>query len=717
MNVWNRIEKKLMPPEVWKKDPLTLWKERAVFSIFLVMLVFGFIALVPSLYFAYILDLKVVFVSDLIIFFLILVVFFSRKLSLKKKTWAAMLIFYALGTMLLFTVGFYGAGYIWLFVASLIGGMILDNKSAVFMLMLNLTSIIAVGVYIQYGQAEWVADIETPIQIWLVIGANFVTVNILTAFFIGGIKTSIEEALERQIAAQRASLEEVRFSENLINSMPGLFFLFEHEQETSRLKRWNKNLETTMKYSPEELKDLDIHKLFNTEHPHQINELEQQLIRQGRVVVEFEVLRKNQHPIPLHLEAFSFKREDTRYFIGSAIDISQRLAEEKEKEQMQKRLAAAQKTGALGTLASGIAHDFNNILSGIQGFAELVKIDSDDRESVENGIDQILGGSRRAGELVRQILTFNRQAENEKQPMKLYLIVKEALKFLRSSIPPTIEIRDNINCRTYAYADTTQIHQVVLNLCTNAYHAMRQTGGVLSVSLGETQVLKATDVKGLYIRPGNYLLLKVEDTGHGMSKETASRIFEPYFTTKEATEGTGLGLAVVSGIIQDHNGYITVDSEVDKGTCFDIYLPVWNGDASQVGKDGSETQDPVVSPSQEKIMLVDDERGIRMSLKELLEGHGYEVEIYPDGSQALERFLENPDYFDLLVTDISMPRMSGEKLAEEVKKIRPDLPIIMFTGYSDFTEDMARDLGIEKYLEKPVGGKALLGMIREILAA
>ncbi len=382
-------------------------------------------------------------------------------------------------------------------------------------------------------------------------------------------------------------------------------------------------------------------------------------------------------------------------------------------EQKTNQLLEVQKFEAVGTLAGGIAHDFNNILSGILGYSQLIEFSLNDPKIIKSHIQNVLNGVHRATELVKQILTFSRKAEYEKYPLKISPIVEEALKLIRSTIPATITIKENITSDAMVFADPTQIHQVIMNLCTNAYHSMRSTGGTLTVVLKEIQVSNQNKSNILSEAPGKYLKLEVRDTGHGIEEENMRKIFDPYFTTKEKGEGTGLGLALVYGIIEDHEGYLETESVVGKGSLFSIFLPTTDKRVVSV----DQKKDTKFSiKGTEKIMFVDDEGYISSSSRDFLENHGYTVSTFPDGAQAFNAFDKNPYKFDLIITDMTMPVMAGDELAKRLLAIRHDIPIILCTGYSDnLSEEAALELGIKRYLQKPVSYEQLLIVIREVL--
>jgi PAS domain S-box-containing protein len=383
-----------------------------------------------------------------------------------------------------------------------------------------------------------------------------------------------------------------------------------------------------------------------------------------------------------------------------------------ERKRLEAHLQQAQKMEAIGTLAGGIAHDFNNILAAILGYGELLAFDMTKDTPAWHNLQAVLKSCHRAKDLVGQILAFSRQNELNLMPVRISTIVKEALKMLRASLPATIEIRRNIEASDgIVNANATQIHQVLMNLCTNAGHAMRKKGGVLGVTLSR---LHAEDPERLThpdLMPGTYLKLSVSDTGHGMTAGQLQRIFDPYFTTKQAGEGTGLGLAVVQGIVRAHGGAVKVGSTPEKGSVFDVYLPEMQKkidpktDAIQPYRTGHET-----------VLFVDDEPALVTMSKQMLELLGYRAVARTSSIEAYELFRHDPGRFDLVITDMTMPNLTGEKLAGKMLAIRPDIPIILCTGYSEqITEKRARDLGIQAFVMKPLVMRDLADTIREVL--
>ncbi len=405
--------------------------------------------------------------------------------------------------------------------------------------------------------------------------------------------------------------------------------------------------------------------------------------------------------------------EEKKYLLAITQDITELKQSESERLNLEIRLQQAQKMESIGTLSGGIAHDFNNILSGIFGYSQLAQINRHSPEKVNKNIDQILKGAKRAAELVQQILTFSRKTEYQKGSFRIYQQVNEALRLLRSTIPSTIEIKSELDSRSMILADPVKIHQVIMNLCTNAYHAMRETGGRLKVSLKDVTISEPKQLKNKNIFPGNYLKLEVNDTGHGMDEKTIEKAFDPYYTTKETGEGTGLGLAIVQAIVDEHDGYFEIFSTPGKGTNFYIYFPIV---MEKIEISDLKFKKPPPLKGNDKIMFVDDEDPIRQTAKNIIERYGYKVSLFRNGIEAQKEFEKHPDQFDLVITDMNMPEMAGDKLVVELKKIRPDIPIIICTGFSDtMTKEKAASISISGFLMKPIVMKNLVQKIREVL--
>ncbi len=394
--------------------------------------------------------------------------------------------------------------------------------------------------------------------------------------------------------------------------------------------------------------------------------------------------------------------------VGVIQDITQRKAEELEKQHLEVKLLQAQKIKAIGTLAGGIAHDFNNILYPIIGFTEMSMQDLPKKHPVQENLRNILQGGKRAAELVKQILAFSNQRDLEQKPMALQSIITETLKLLRSIIPSSILIEKSLpENDIYIFANSTEVQEVIMNVCTNAYHAMEETGGVLSLRL--EKVLPGNKLPS---ENGRYCCLTIGDTGTGIPPEIIDNIYDPYFTTKKQGKGSGLGLSVVHGIVKSYKGTIDITSEPGKGTAVKIYFPI----ISKPDVPNLSPKDQAIKSGNENILLVDDEPDIVNLGILMLERSGYKVTGKTDSTQALELFRSNPHAFDLVISDMTMPLLVGTDLAREMTKIRKDIPILICTGFSErLDKETPENLGIKGYINKPVLMKELTSAVRKIL--
>jgi signal transduction histidine kinase/ActR/RegA family two-component response regulator len=412
------------------------------------------------------------------------------------------------------------------------------------------------------------------------------------------------------------------------------------------------------------------------------------------------------------MSAVLIKLKDKPHILTITRDISELKSAQEEREKLKTQLIQAQKMEAIGTLAGGIAHDFNNILGAIIGYAEMALYDTRKDTMEHYNIDQVLRAGHRAKDLVKQILAFSRKSEQDKTVISSTPIIEEVLKLLRASLPTTIEIKQKIEPNPDPiFADPTQIHQVIMNLCTNSAHAMEDIGGILQVSLSNFELTAQRASQYPELNPGPYVKLSISDSGHGMDAATLDRIFDPYFTTKEQDKGTGMGLAVVHGIVKGHGGGIHVESSPGGGTRFDILFPI-------MGKQIiSETAELKTLPTgNEHILFIDDEDILIDLGKNMLKKLGYRVEARTQPVKALEFFRAAPHKFDLVISDMTMPNMTGDILAMELMKIRPDIPVIICTGYSERIDDQrAQELGIKGLMMKPFTIRSLSKTVRNAL--
>jgi PAS domain S-box-containing protein len=433
-------------------------------------------------------------------------------------------------------------------------------------------------------------------------------------------------------------------------------------------------------------------------------------LRQGNSVAHWDTVRvrKDGRQVDISLSAAPIR--DAAGQIVGASAISRDITEWK---RLETQIRQTQKLEAIGTLAGGIAHDFNNLLAAMLGNAEIAADLLNESSQAWQPLQELLGAGRRARDLVRQILTFSRQTGDQaRRPLAVQDLIREVLQLLRASLPSTIAFRQHLEPgRSLVLADSSQLHQVLVNLCTNAAHAMRGQGGLLEVHLKTVEVDAEFAAAHPPLRPGTHVKLSVRDTGHGMAPEVRDRIFEPFFTTKGSGDGTGMGLAVVHGIVAGHDGAITVESAPGRGTRFDIFLP-----RCDAREDNQRAIEAPARGQKEHILFVDDEPALVRIWTTTLHGLGYRVTGRTEALEALETFRDAPDTFDLVVTDQTMPQLTGEALAEEITRIRPDVPVILCTGYSmAMTPEAAAAHGIQAYLMKPVSRRDLCLAIQRLL--
>ena len=412
---------------------------------------------------------------------------------------------------------------------------------------------------------------------------------------------------------------------------------------------------------------------------------------------------KNGSLFPMEIRVREMKYEGENIRMAAMRDLTERKA-------MEEKLSQSLKLEAIGTLAGGIAHDFNNILSAILGYSELTLLHLPENSQAENHLKKVLDAGNRARSLVQQILTFARESKEELQPVQVSLVVNEALKLLRASLPASIEIRKQISSDSLILGDPTQIHQIIMNLCTNAGKAM-PNGGILSITLTETTADDTLLAKYPEMKKKRYLQLTVKDTGSGIAPEIKNRIFDPFFTTRSKESGTGLGLSVVHGIVKNCQGIITLASELHCGSTFNIFLPVIDHEILSVS--------PVSGPLRrgtEHILFIDDENSLVEIAETFLERLGYRVSGFTSSMEALEKFRATPKAFDLVITDMTMPKMTGDNLSRKILTIREDIPIILCTGFSEqISEEKASAIGIKTFLMKPINQETLTRTIGDIL--
>ncbi len=478
----------------------------------------------------------------------------------------------------------------------------------------------------------------------------------------------------------------------------------------------NDSMEKLTGYSSDELTGM---------HSSELGRNEENEISRGKVMIEklykngfvdnYEHIWKNKEGDDVNVEMNMALIKDPAGEVIGAVSIARDIRGRKkalaEKERLEEKLRQSQKMESIGTLAGGVAHEFNNILSGIMGYTEIARDDAPEESPVGESLDIILKLSNRAKNIVKQILTFSRKGNKEQKLIQPHLIIEDSLKVLRATIPTTIEIRTSIDEQSGTImADPTQINQIGTILCINAAHAMEDTGGVLEIGLTRVMLDAQDVIPYTDLKPGEYVKLTVSDTGAGIGSETIDRIFDPFFTTKEVGKGTGMGLAVAHGIIKDHGGEIAVASKLGEGTTFTVFLPKIEA------KSETAKIDDDIQTGTENVLVVDDEDHLVFLMKTILGRLGYKVTAMTSSLEALELFKKDPQRYDIIITDLTMPNLTGDRLASEVTAIRPDMPVIISTGYTDAVDsEKVKQSGIAAFIAKPYQKQDLAKTIRLIL--
>ena len=519
------------------------------------------------------------------------------------------------------------------------------------------------------------------------------------------IKGNIEgiEGILRNITELRQAEEEQARLATAIEQASEFIFIMDRE---GKIKYVNPSFEKITGYSKKEIIGQNPIMLSRNRADNGIYKQIWDTISHGKVWKGKLINRKKDKTL-YHVEATISPIRNGSNKIINHVAVQRDITKE---SMLERQLTHAQKMEAIGTLAGGIAHDFNNVLASIMGYTELARLEPTHHDENARHLENVLKAANRAKDLVGQILSFSRKEEPAMIPVDLKSIIADTIKLLRPSLPSTIEIHKNIKTNDrIILGDPTQIHQMLMNICTNAGHAMRENGGILYLTMDEATTDSEFKLRFPDLLPADYLMLCLEDTGHGIPKELLARIFDPYFTTKEKGEGTGLGLAIAHGIVERYGGQITVQSEPGNGTRFNIYLP----HAEKQESSALSPEKEAIKGGNEKILLVDDEKDIIYIGKRILERLGYTVTGFTSSVQALEAFKETPDNFDVLITDMTMPVMTGDCLALEIKKIRPKLPVLLCTGFSEkMSREKAGDMGIHQFLQKPLTTSELATSLR-----
>jgi PAS domain S-box-containing protein len=516
----------------------------------------------------------------------------------------------------------------------------------------------------------------------------------------------------RDITARNQAEHALRESRELYENLAEKSLVGVYVVQDGKFKFINSQGACLSGYLPDELLEQDSSMLIHQDDRDHVRESAKKMLHGEQMSpYEFRIVTKQGDHRWIMGMVTAIQYGNRPAILGNTMDITEQKKTGEDKRNLEKQLRQAQKMEAIGTLASGIAHDFNNILGAISGYTEMAMEETARESSLYNYLEQIFKGSKRAIDLVRQILAFSRQSEQELRPISFDRITKETLKLMRATLPSTIRIIHHLESdHDIVLADPGQIQQVLMNLCTNAADAMRSRGGTLEVNLVSRSINAYDQINSVSLPPGSYLELSVKDDGEGIPPDIIDRVFDPFFTTKNT--GTGMGLSVVHGIIKNHGGEITVESDLGHGSIFRVYLPSLEVDLRPIEQDmGAD-----LPRGREKILFVDDEEILVKLGQVMLAKLGYDVDGLSSSSKALDVFRTDPGRYDLVITDMTMPGMTGVELAQELLSIRQDLPIILCTGFHDSISPVkAKQLGFREFVLKPILMQQIAGIIRRIL--
>ncbi|NNG02056.1 MAG: response regulator [Desulfobacteraceae bacterium] len=591
--------------------------------------------------------------------------------------------------------------------------ILVDNNLPAFDGRSALNMFLKLGLEIPFIIISGTIDEETAIELLNAGATDYVLKDRLTRLT-PVVHRALKESRERQKreTAETALKEsEKRYRLLFEKARDAIFILEANGSNAGRIIDANQAAAVMHGYCREELLGMKISALDAPRDAEKMMDRIDRTKENRWIMEELQHVRRNGTQFPVEISAGILTDGDKKYIMAIDRDITERKKREEESRKIEENLRQAQKMEALGTLAGGIAHDFNNILFPIVGYTELSLQNMEDNDPNKANLDHVLKASNRASELISQILAFSRQSEQAYRPVNIRHILKEVLQFLTSAIPSNIRITQTIEFKDcVVMGDPGQLHQIIMNLCVNAYQAMEETGGELDIVLS-TQTIGHKDLKLTpFLLPGEYVTLKVSDTGTGIGRAELERIFDPYFTTKE--KGTGLGLATVQSLVKRLKGHVFVESEVGTGTVFNVFVPLEDEPEAAVEAD----QYVPVSIGTEHILVVDDEKEIIQLIEAALGRHGYQTTGFTDSTRALSAFKKAPSTFDLLIVDYIMPEMNGMQLANQISTIRPDLPIILCTGFSNkLNTDNLSSVGIRELIMKPVVIRQLAEKIRKTL--
>lgn len=721
------ILKRILPEDSPEADSLSYWRNRILTSMLFFGVAMGFFVFISIIPMAVENELWGLIFWDSLMWTGGAALLFLPRIGYTVRAVFSLLFAYIIGLAIIVFVGPLSGGPAWLFCFAVLAGVLLGPRAAVFALFVNAATLGITGYLISHDKFGSDFPFFTSHRLMVVAGINFMFLNALSAISVAvlvrGLTDSHEK--EKQLAVSLKK-EQVKLEAEIRDRKQAEASLRESEEKYRNILEniedgyyevdiqgnytfFNDSMCRILGYPGKELMGMNNREYMDLDNAKKIFTTFTHVFETGipTKALDWQLIRKDGSVCYVETVVSLIKNHNDEGvgFRGIARDVSDR-------RQMERQLLQAHKMESIGTLAGGIAHDFNNLLYIIMGNTELAIDEIRQENALSIYLERIKSACLRAGDVVKQLLSFSRESEQDLTPLDIVTVIHEEIRFLRAMIPSTIDIRSNLpDAEIFIAADPTQIKQVFMNICTNASQAMEKTGGMIEINaemidLEEDRTLQYPDLP-----PGRYIGIEIRDTGPGIDSETLDRIFDPYFTTREIGKGSGMGLAVVHGIVKHHKGAVTAGGAKGQGAVFNILFPVIHTMAEKpVEKKfgfprGSET-----------ILFVDDEHSIVAATTAILSSLGYQVEAGRDPEAMLDIFRSKPDVFDLVITDMAMPRMNGATLAEKMIQIRPDIPVIICTGYSAFMdEEKAQQHGIAAFLMKPVPSGELAETVRRIL--
>ena len=731
---WSGPRRAVTPPPAGETDGLPQWRERMFFFTLGPGLILGLLAYLMALPVLAKNGHYLVMVLDSVMLALTMAIFLLRRFALATRVTMLLVMVYIIGLAIMVTIGPLSSGPFWLFSIPILAALYLGLRPALLCLALNLATLLALTWCCQTGQVVWAEGLAAYKDQWLIIVSNFLFLNAATALpvaiLVGGLEGSLRRQrsvaleldqeralLSREVASRRRSEQALRLSEqryrDLFDSITDMIYTQNLE---GRFTSANQATAAIFGYPPSALVGRKGSQFMLPEHRQAFDtEYLPTLRREGFAagLSQYLDVRGQKHYIEYRSTLVRPEKGEP-YISGSGRDVTDRVLARQRLKQLEAQLLQSQKMEAMGTLAGGIAHDFNNVLATMLGFTELVLSDLPPGSPWSHHLEQVLKAGERAKGMVRQILSFSRHGESESRPVAVQPVVAEALELLRASLPATITVDSHLDAPgETVMADPSQIHQVVMNLATNAFQAMGSGGGILSLVLEPMELEPEQAAAFAELEPGPYLRLTVSDTGQGMDPQTMQRIFEPFFTTKDKSEGSGMGLAMVHKIVKDCGGEVTVTSRPGRGSVFEVYLPLLT-DAPEPPPEDREHTGPAGGGG-ERVLLVDDEEPVGEMGRNMLERLGYRVSLCLSGHDALDAVRTTPQDYDLVITDLTMPHTTGDKLARLIYEIAPELPVMIATGYGGRLPQEELPPNVRLLLSKPFSRAEMAQAVRRAL--